>query len=141
LELDYSLTANFEEFDLVSGFLPDPWESAAISGGAVDTSYLGGGCLGWASRAPDFEVTYTASTSSLRFYFVADTVGDDTTLIISDPSGNWVCGDDSYSTRNPTVDFTGTAPSGVYDVWIGSYTAGEGVHGTFYVTELDSNHP
>ena len=110
-------------------------------GRSVDTSYLGGGCLGWASQAPDFEVNYTAASSSLRFYFVADTVGDDTTLIISDPTGNWVCGDDSYGTRNPTVDFTGTAPDGVYDIWIGSYSAGAGVTGTFYVTELDANHP
>ena len=104
----------------------------------MDASYLGGGCLGWASEAPDFQVNYTASDSSLRFYFVADDGTSDTTMIVSDPDGNWVCGDDSYSTRNPTVDFI--APE-IYDIWIGSYTAGEGVHGTFYVTELDANHP
>jgi serine protease Do len=107
----------------------------------VDASYLGNGCRGWASAAPDFEVTYTGGSSSLRFYFIADNPTDDTTLIVSDPSGTWMCGDDSYGTPHPTVDFVGTAPDGVYDVWIGSYTQGETISGTFYITELDANHP
>ncbi len=52
-----------------------------------------------------------------------------------------MCGDDSYGGPNPTVDFTGAAPDGVYDIWIGSYTEGAFHSGTFYVTELDANHP
>jgi hypothetical protein len=125
----------------VTGFLPDPWEAEAQSGGPIDVSYLGGGCNGWASQAPDFQVNYTGGDSSLRFYFIADTAGADTTLIVNDPTGDWVCGDDSYAGANPTVDFLGTAPSGIYDVWIGSYTEGDFHSGTLYATELDANHP
>jgi hypothetical protein len=140
-QLDYTLDPNYEEFDLASGFLPDPDQHTATSGGAVDVSYLGGGCVGFATPAPDFRLNYTAASSSLRFYFVADNAGDDTTLIINDPSGNWYCGDDSYGTADPTVDFTGAAPSGTYDIWIGSYDAGTYHDGTLNITELDSNHP
>jgi hypothetical protein len=140
-QLDYTLDPNYEEFDLASGFLPDPDQHTATSGGAVDVSYLGGGCVGFATPAPDFRLNYTAASSSLRFYFVADNAGDDTTLIINDPSGNWYCGDDSYGTADPTVDFTGAAPSGTYDIWIGSYDAGTYHDGTLSITELDSNHP
>jgi hypothetical protein len=140
-QLDYTLDPNYEEIDLASGFLPDPDQHTATSGGAVDVSYLGGGCVGFATPAPDFRLNYTAASSSLRFYFVADNAGDDTTLIINDPSGNWYCGDDSYGTADPTVDFTGAAPSGTYDIWIGSYDAGTYHDGTLNITELDSNHP
>jgi hypothetical protein len=84
---------------------------------------------------------YTATNSSLRIYFIADAATDDTTLIVNDPLGNWVCGDDSYGTRHPTVDFTGTAPDGVYDIWIGSYAEGAFNNGVLYITELDANHP
>jgi hypothetical protein len=140
-QLDYTLDPNYEEFDLASGFLPDPDQHTATSGGAVDVSYLGGGCVGFVTPAPDFRLNYTAASSSLRFYFVADNAGDDTTLIINDPSGNWYCGDDSYGTADPTVDFTGAAPSGTYDIWIGSYDAGTYHDGTLNITELDSNHP
>jgi hypothetical protein len=140
-QLDFTLTPNYEDFALTSGFLPDPDQHVAESGGPIDVSYLGGGCLGYATAAPDFRLNYTAASSSLRFYFVADTPGDDTTLVINDPSGNWYCGDDSYGTVNPTVDFNGAAPGGIYDIWIASYDAGTYHAGTLNITELDSNHP
>lgn len=141
MTLDPTLPANYQEFALTSGFLPDPWSAHGTSGGIVEVSYLGGGCNGWASRAPDFQLDYTAANASLRFYFIADNAGDDTTLIVNDPLGNWACNDDSYGGRNPTVDFTGTAPDGIYDIWIGSYAQGTNIQGTLYITELDANHP
>jgi len=138
--LDPTRPANYEEFSLANGFVPDPWSGRARSGGLVNVSYLGGGCTGWASSAPDFQVNYTAGDSSLRFYFISDG-GADTTLIVNDPLGNWQCNDDSYGTLHPTVDFLGTAPSGIYDVWIGSYAEGTNIDGLLYITELDANHP
>ena len=103
-------------------------------------SYLGGGCTGWASTNPDFRLDYDASSLALRFYFIADSSADDTTLIIHDPHGNWVCGDDSYGTRNPTVDYYPFGLNGVYDIWIGSYNQGT-FPGVFYVTEIWLYHP
>jgi hypothetical protein len=141
-------TAIYDEFDLTSPILPDPWEyehptSAGVGAGsdAVDVGYLGGACYGWAGDAPDFEITYTAgSWDLLRFYFVADSADGDAVMIVNDPSGNWHCSDDSYGTYNPTVDFPFPA-SGVYDIWLGSYDAGDLVPGSFFVTEIDGNHP
>jgi hypothetical protein len=139
-ELDYSLPPNFGSDDLTSGFTPDPFSAHVVSGGPLDASYLGDDCRGFATAAPDYDITFTAgSLSLLRFYFVADTA-DDTTIIINAPDGSWHCNDDATGTIDPQYDFEDPA-SGLYDIWIGSYESGASVSGTFYVTELDSNHP
>ena len=139
-ELDYRLEPNFGSEDLTSGFTPDPFSAEVTSGGPIDASYLGGDCRGYATAAPDFDVTYTAGDLSLlRFYFVADDA-DDTTIIINAPDGSWHCNDDAPGTIDPQFDFQDPA-SGLYDVWIGSYQSGAEVDGTFYVTELESNGP
>ena len=139
-ELDYRLQPNFGSEDLTSGFTPDPFSAEVTSGGPIDASYLGGDCRGYATAAPDYDVTYTAGELSLlRFYFVADG-GDDTTLIINAPDGSWHCNDDAPGTINPQFDFQDPA-SGLYDVWIGSYQSGAAIEGTLYVTELESNGP
>lgn len=139
-ELNYRLQPTFGSEDLTSGFAPDPFSVEVVSGGPIDATYLGGGCRGFATAAPDFDVTYTAGDLSLlRFYFVADGA-DDTTLIINAPDATWHCNDDAPGTIDPQVDFQNPAP-GLYDVWIGSYEAGAEINGTLYVTELESNHP
>ena len=82
----------------------------------------------------DFRISLTNNVDQLRFFFVA--AGDeDATLIISDPSGNWLCNDD-FSGWNPMVEFQ-NAKSGQYDIWVGSYSADEYIEGVLYVTELD----
>ena len=139
-ELDWSLAPNFGSTELASGFTPDPFEQAVTSGGPIDASYLGGDCRGFATAAPDFDVTYEAgSLTLLRFYFVAD-AADDTTLIINAPDGSWYCNDDAPGTIDPMFDFT-NPESGLYDVWVGSYEQGTSVEGVLYVTELESNAP
>lgn len=139
-ELDYRLQPNFGSEDLTSGFTPDPFSVEVTSGGPIDASYLGGDCRGFATAAPDFDVTYTAGDLSLlRFYFVAD-AADDTTLLINAPDGSWHCNDDAPGTIDPQFDFQ-DPDSGLYDIWIGSYQSGAGISGTLYVTELESNGP
>ena len=139
-ELQYQLPPNFGSEDLTSGFTPDPFSADVTSGGPIDASYLGGDCRGFATAAPDFDVTYTAGDLSLlRFYFVADEA-DDTTLIINAPDGSWHCNDDAPGTIDPQFDFQDPA-SGLYDVWIGSFESGTTISGTLYVTELESNGP
>jgi hypothetical protein len=136
--LDYSLTPNYQTISLTSGFLPDPAQYSGTSGGPCAVSYLGDGCIGYATSAPDFRLNYSAASSMLRFYFVAN---DDTALVVNDPYGNWHCGDDSYGTLNPTVDFDAPAPGGTYDIWIASYDAGTYHDGTLSITEVFGNHP
>jgi hypothetical protein len=136
--LNYSLPAVYGSTALTAGFIPDPYTVGITSGGAVNTSYLGGGCYGFASSAPSFSVNYTSGAfPTLRFYFIGSA---DTTMIINSPSGSYFCVDDSFSTLNPTIDFNSPS-SGRYDVWVASYLEGASVGGTLYVTENTGNHP
>jgi hypothetical protein len=143
-ELDPNQEARYgsPEPPLESGFEPDPYSVAIISGGPINVAYLENGCVGYAEPNPDFEVQYTAGAQTLlRFYFVADTPGEDATLIINDPVSGWHCNDDfSDSTHDPSIDFSPPL-SGYYDIWVGSYSSGDFVAGTLYITELSSNHP
>lgn len=144
-DLSYNLPALFGEDALAGGFGPDPWPVPMQAGGPIDVDDLDEiGCYGWATAAPSFELSWTAGTGTLlRFYFVADTPGDDTILIISDPYGDWVCNDDydfGAGVYDPAVDFADPV-GGIYDVWVAAYEEGQMIAGTLYVTELPSNHP
>ncbi|MBN2304656.1 MAG: SH3 domain-containing protein [Anaerolineae bacterium] len=136
--LNYSLPPNYGSTALSSGFVPDPYTTGMTSGGPVDVSYLGGGCSGFVTSAPDFSVNYTAGAFPvLRFYFIGN---GDSTMVVNTPGGSYVCVDDSFGTLNPTIDFNSPS-SGRYDIWIGSYAVNTTVAGTFYVTENTGNHP
>jgi hypothetical protein len=136
--LNFSLPPNYGSTSLTSGFVPDPFTIGMTSGGPVDVAYLGGGCSGFVTSAPDFSLNYTSGAfPTLRFYFIGS---GDTTLVINTPGGSYVCVDDSFGTLNPTVDFNSPA-AGRYDVWVGSYAEGVSVSGTLYVTENTGNHP
>ncbi|QPC81819.1 SH3 domain-containing protein [Phototrophicus methaneseepsis] len=136
--LNYSLAAIYGSTSLTSGFVPDPSSKAVTAGGPVDVSYLGGGCSGYTTSAPSYSVNYSSGAFPLlRMYFIGS---NDSTLIINSPSGSYYCGDDSFGTVDPTIDFNSPS-SGRYDIWVASYTAGGSVGGTLYVTENSGNHP
>ena len=138
-KLDYTASANYGEANLSAGFSPDPYSVGMTTGGAVDVSYLGASCSGFATAAPDLRINYGGGGASLlRLYFVAS--NGDSTMVVNDPYGNFYCIDDSFSTVDPTSDFNNPA-GGSYDVWIGSYSPGTPVSGTLYVTEASGNHP
>jgi hypothetical protein len=112
-----------------------------VAGGPVDAGYLGGACRGFATSAPTFSVNYTKGAfPTLRFYAVATTADQDITMVVNTPGGSWVCGDDSFGTLNPTIDFNGPS-SGRYDVWVARHPNGPGVPATLRVTENTGNHP
>jgi hypothetical protein len=139
--LDTTQQARYGSEDpLTSGFA-EPHTVRVVSGGPIDASYLGGGCTGYAEPNPDYEFRFVSgSFDLLRIYFVADSPGDDATLIVNDSQANWLCNDDSYGTRNPTIDFRPPV-SGWYDIWIGSYSSTDYISGTLHITELESSHP
>jgi hypothetical protein len=138
-QLDYSLDPNFGSTSLSSGFVPDPHGVGVTSGGSVDVSYLGSGCRGYATSAPDYSVNYTSGAfPTLRFFFLASS--GDTTMIINAPDASFYCADDSFGTLSPTIDFQNPS-SGRYDIWVGSYSSGDLISGTLYVTENTGNHP
>jgi hypothetical protein len=131
--------SNFGRAQLRGGFMPDPFTVSITSGGNLDATSLGlpAECRGFVTRQPDFILDYEGRRSFLRIYFLSQ---GDTTLIVNDGAGNWRCGDDSFGTLNPSVDLS-RPPSGQYDIWVGSFRAGENVRGTLHVTELRTRHP
>ncbi|MFN8530691.1 MAG: thrombospondin type 3 repeat-containing protein [Anaerolineae bacterium] len=136
--LDSNQPANYGSLDQSSGFLPDPVDVPMTAGGAVNAGYLGSGCNGFASAAPDFTFNYTAGSAALlRFYLISE---GDTTLIVKAPNGLIFCDDDSYGTLNPTVDFHNPS-SGRYDIWAGSFLSDTFIQGTLNVTEQSDQHP
>lgn len=134
-------SANFGRRALQGGFVPDPVTVGITSGGSIDASTAGlaPGCRGFVTRQPDFILDYSNPASFLRLYAVAQGSGD-TTLVINDGAGRWHCNDDSHGGLNPTVDIN-NPPAGQYDVWVGSYRAGENIRTTLNITELRTNHP
>lgn len=136
--LNFSLPPVYGSVALNTGFIPDPYTINVISGGPVNVSYLGGGCVGFATSQPTFSVDYTSGGFPLlRFYFIGN---GDTTMIVNAPNGAYYCNDDSFGTLNPSLDFNSPA-SGRYDIWIGSFAEGASINGTLYVTEVSTNHP
>lgn len=141
--LDFTLDPHFGSVSLSAGFTNDPHAVSVTSGGVVNVSNasIGSGCTGFASRAPDFTLNWTGSTTDLRVYFQADSSTADATLIINTPNGQWVCNDDANSeTLNPLVNLSGYG-AGRYDIWVGSYSEGENISGSLKITELSSQQP
>lgn len=131
LAQDTSLRANSATISLDSGFTPDPYTVSVVAGGGVDGSALPGSCTGMISDAPDVELTYDAGSFPLAFRSIS---GNDTTLIINGPDGNWYCDDDSFGDGDAQVLFS-RPQSGVYDIWIGTYGGGT-APATLQITEV-----
>jgi hypothetical protein len=133
---DFSMDPAYGAVDLASGFQPDPHTVAVAAGGAIDASTLGvPGCVGFVAQPPDFRVNWTAGSGSLPLVFSVQSEAD-TTLVINDAEGNWVCDDDGGNNGlNPAITFA-TPASGQYDVWVGTFSEGDLQESTLNVSEL-----
>jgi hypothetical protein len=136
--LDYQMDPQYGTITLVSGFTPDPHSITGVSGGIIDVKSLslgGSDCIGFASKAPDFRLLWTGSTTSLVIRFESNSPADDTILIINTPDGSWICNDDAGSdTLNPVIRLNGQK-EGQYDIWVASLTNGSYSEGKLIVTE------
>lgn len=126
--------SNFGSVTLSPGFTPDPHSVSIISGGSqnVRDMNMGSGCVGYATSDPDYIVNFTGSSDRLRFFVEGD---GDTGLIVAAPGKQFLCNDDSEG-LDPMVTFDG-AQAGQYNVWVSSYSSGDNISSTLYVTELD----
>ncbi|AKS41590.1 hypothetical protein [Wenzhouxiangella marina] len=130
---DFTAPASFGSVTLDAGFTPDPHARQLTAGGSIRASDRFTNCRGYIAEAPDYSVRYRAG--SMPLIFSVDSSAD-TTLVINDPNGNWWCDDDGAdSPLNPLVRFD-DPPSGRYDVWVGTYSAGSGVQATLFVSEI-----
>jgi len=117
---DAGLTATYGEITLRSGFTPDPRRIPLRAGGPVPASNASDGCRGSITRAPDYQITYTAGRQPL---IVRTESATDTTLVITDPDGVWHCDDDSRREGNAEVHLDKPS-AGVYDIWVGTFGGG-----------------
>ena len=119
-ELDYSADPDFGTVVLQAGFTPNPNVSGIVSfGGVVDTSYLGGDCVGYTARAPHVRLMWSGTSNELGIFFTED-AGEDATLVVNLPNASWVCNDDYAGSLDPLIVLE-NPPEGQYDIWIGSY--------------------
>lgn len=129
---NYRLEPSYGSIALAAGFLPDPHQVAIAAGGVYEASTtVDSACRGWIAEAPDYRLSFTASTNPLLT--ISATSADDTTLVINDPGGNWHCNDDSDG-LNPAVAFEQPL-SGQYDIWIGTYSEGDLFQSTLSISE------
>ena len=128
---DWALDPGYGTANLNAGFLPDPHTVNLQAGGYVDIAQQVPGCsAGYVAEAPDYRLNYTAGGASLTF---TATSAADTTLVISDPNGQWFCVDD-YNGLDPLV-FFGAPQTGQYDIWVGTWDSNILPSATLSITE------
>lgn len=98
-----------------------PQQYPMFAGGTIDLSQCTAtGGVGRVTAAPSFSITYDARNlgRDLEFRVVSEC---DTTLLINDAGAQWQFSDDADGTLAPRLRLAG-APSGRYDIWVGSYS-------------------
>jgi len=134
-EIDYNQPPAYGAATLDNTFGTSPHVVEIIAGGTINADYLGNGCIGYLSIAPDFRVNWSGLSSELRFKFIADEHGKDATIVINRPDGSWTCNDDeSEADVNPGLTIENPEP-GQYDIWIGSYAENDQFPGSLYIAD------
>ena len=125
--------ARYTTLNLAAGFMPDPHEVRIEAGGELDAAAAGIGpeCVGWidATRA-DVALNYTPGQYPL---VISASASSDTTIVVRDPSGQWLCNDDMNGV-DPGVVLRQPA-AGEYRIWIGTYERGRPQQATLRITE------
>lgn len=136
---DISLPPTYGSVTLRSGFTPDPYNANVTAGGGLDAQNASSNCTGHIASAPDYQLNWTAGSGSLPL-IISATSSADTTLVINDANGNWICNDDGDGQGlNPVVRIEHPA-SGRYDIYVGTFgesTAPAALH----VSELHPGGP
>ena len=113
-------------------FLPDPHEVSLTAGGDIEVDV--GVCnYGYVARNPDVDFYYTTSGEVDLYLYVIG--AEDTTLLVNQPDGRWVCDDDDLGDSNPVVVIPAAA-NGLYNIWVGTYSAAN-TDATLYISEID----
>ena len=115
--IDVGAAPVYGDVTLSGGFTPDPYTVALTPGGINDASTVNSACTGQVGGAPDVDLYFTPGSRPLYIYVES---GDDTTLLVNTPDGEWICDDDSGSGLNPGLVFKAPA-SGLYDIWVGRF--------------------
>ncbi|EGN76209.1 trypsin-like serine protease [Idiomarina sp. A28L] len=134
--LNFSKEPGFGSVSLDSAALAAMHQHEVISGGDINSRYLGGECLGYVASAPDYRMMLTEAQANLFISFVSNEASDDTSLLVNAPNGDWHCNDDYENTSlNPGVVIENAAV-GQYDIWVGSYLADRFITGTLGLSNV-----
>lgn len=113
-------------FELMDG---SPAVIGIVSGGTVDASTADPACRGFVTSTPDLVLVWAGEAATLRLFF--NSLGD-TTLIVNQPDGTYVCSDDGDG-LNPVIDINNPT-EGEYAVWVGSFSNSALNPGYFFAT-------
>ncbi len=119
---DWDLEPTFGDYRIGRGGLEEPLAFPVLSGGPIEAErVLGGACTGFIAEPPDFRVFLDGSSGPL---VIGVRSAADATLVVNDPSADWICDDDGGVGLNPEIRIGGPLP-GQYDIWIGTYDGPE----------------
>ncbi|MEM6382994.1 MAG: hypothetical protein AAF739_09990 [Pseudomonadota bacterium] len=110
---DAELAPTFGDSQLEQGFGEHVLTIQA--GGEFDAASAGPGCNGFIAEAPDYLIEYLG-TGELE---IAANSQEDTTILVQDPSGEFLCNDD-FDEVNPQVTISGNA-FGFTAIWVGTF--------------------
>ncbi|MEZ5995251.1 MAG: peptidase S1 [Hyphomonadaceae bacterium] len=137
---NWQANPTYGSIQLRSGFQPDPFTVNLAAGGNIDSrAALGNACPGFIANAPDFDLYWTAGSGALPLVISANSATD-TTLVVHTPDGRWLCEDDGgFNGFNPGMRIDNPI-SGLYDIWVGTYSATGGNYppATLSISELTS---
>lgn len=132
LAQNISATPTYGDVHLSGGFLPDPHVVELIAGGGVDVAR--GSCTyGRVANAPDVDFYYEGNDRRTLYIFAVSE--SDTMLLINTPNGTWTCDDDSYGDLDPILVIR-NAPSGLYNIWVGTYGT-DTAPARLFISEID----
>ncbi|WP_412069442.1 peptidase S1 [Rubrivirga sp. IMCC43871] len=132
LAQNVSADPNFGDVRVEEGFPNDPYTIEVVAGGDIEPAVRG--CdYGAITQAPDVDLYYDTSGSSTLYIYAVS--GDDTTILVNLPDGNWACDDDSYDDGDPIVVIRG-AESGLFNIWVGTY-GDDPAEATLFISEID----
>jgi len=116
-----TLDPRFGRIELAPGFSPDPRNVEVRAGGEIDVD-VDTCSVGYVSDAASIELSFGGSGGSELHIYARS--GEDITLLVNSPSGDWLCDDDSLGDGDPILSIPAAA-AGVYDIWVGTYNGDE----------------
>lgn len=129
---DWRAEPRYATVNLRAGFEPDPREVPVEAGGDREATGVGPECAGWIDFfRPDVDLNYTNGQFPLYISVFAST---DTTLVMNDPAGNWICNDDLEGVH-PGIVIQRPA-SGNYNIWIGTFERSSPQRATLRISEI-----
>ena len=119
--------ANFGKLKLSSGFSPGAGQASGRTGGSYSLSSIANSdhnkkpCIGYGSETPDHIIVLESNFPKLA---VEVNSGKDTTLVIRGPNNLILCGDDTKTSKDASVE-AANLPPGEYSVWVGTMQEGQ----------------